>query len=288
MVRKKHASGWHIVARWFFADSSQWLWYTKVSFGADFNCHTSLSAFYFVLGTAISPKLAECDITRSMLVQASPNGIPELVVVTNGIVLELADFRNQNSNSCTQQLLYEWIIQIYGSNWPRPDSPTCQAIVKSIDRLMAKRQKIRKMHSSPKKDDEISQFLQKEFILPSLGFRRGQVVHFTPVKKSKQTHSTGVVQPAVKELKQRMYARNRNANKCLKRREAIIQKQVSLIETQQRKIAECERKLAGSEHQLKLLKAKLDRVNHRAGIGKVKFVALATLLKQRKKCFVMK
>ena len=58
------------------------------------------------------------------------------------------------------------------------------------------------------------------------------MVYSTTVKKSKQTRSTNsdIIQPAVKELKQKMYVQNRNA-KCLKRREAVIQKQVCLIET---------------------------------------------------------
>lgn len=85
--------------------------------------------------------------------------------------------------------------------------------------------------------------------------------------------------PATKELKQRMYAQNRNAQKILKRREAV-QKQSELIETQKQRITEYEMKLLGSEREVKM---KLDRVNHRAGYWKGRISDLDHKCKSDKK-----
>ena len=46
-----------------------------------------------------------------------------------------------------------------------------------------------------------------------------------------------------KEMKQKVYAINRNANKRLKRREAVIQKQGNRIQSQQKAIVEYEKGL---------------------------------------------
>ena len=69
---------------------------------------------------------------------------------------------------------------------------------------------------------------------------------------------------AAKEMKEKMYAINPNANKRLKRREAVIQNQEECIRNQQQTLAKYERKLLGTESQVKKLRAKLDKVNHRA------------------------
>ena len=46
---------------------NSWLWCIMVGFGADFDSDTSCKCIYFVLGSAMGPKLTECDITESML-----------------------------------------------------------------------------------------------------------------------------------------------------------------------------------------------------------------------------
>lgn len=56
----------------------------------------------------------------------------------------------------------------------------------------------------------------------------------------------------------------RNANKKIKRRDAVIQNQSDCIKTQKKTIEDYKRKLVGSDTQLKKLRAKLDRINHRA------------------------
>ena len=153
---------------------------------------------------------------------------------------------------------------------------TCQAMTRSIERLGARLTKIKKQHTSLEKESVVSDFLQQEFILPRLGYCNGKVVNFSPMRQSKQSKTAAASQDSdryvelFKEAKQKMYSLNRNANKRLKRREAVIQKQDERIQSQQEAIIEYERKLVGTESQLKKLKAKLDRVNHRAAYWKAK------------------
>ena len=166
--------------------------------------------------------------------------------------------------------------EIYGEKWPYPESPTCEATVTCVERLTAKLITIKKQHSSVEKDGLMSLFLQEEFCLPKLGFRKGKVVNFSPPRKPKKQASTNPdsALEACKEMKQKMYAISRNANKRLKRREAVIQKQADRIQSQRKAICEYEKKLVGSESQLKKLRAKLDRVNHRAKYWKKKVDAV--------------
>ena len=60
-----------------------------------------------------------------------------------------------------------------------------------------------------------------------------------------------------------MYAVTRNANKKLRRREAIIAQQKACIESQQLEIKVHEKKLQGANHQVNQLRAKLNKINHR-------------------------
>ena len=63
--------------------------------------------------------------------------------------------------------------------WPQEEPPTCQAISKSIERLTARLSKLKKQHSTAKKDEIISEFHQQEYVLPKLGFYKGRVLHFS-------------------------------------------------------------------------------------------------------------
>ena len=72
------------------------------------------------------------------------------------------------------------------------------------------------------------------------------------------------------DMKQKLYAINRNANKRHKRREAKIQEQERRLKEQEKIIANYERKLCGTEAKLKKLRMKLDRVNHRSAYWEAK------------------
>ena len=214
--------------------------------------------------------------------------LPQLSTISNGLILELVDFKHQNSK-CTFKTVYCWIRELYGVNWPPNSPPTCQAVTRSIERLTARLQKVKKMCSCEKKDEMLIKFLKEEFVLPNLGFHKGiKVVHHSsppsvPQIVSGSTDSTVQVK---KEMKQKMYCLNRNANKRLKRREGVIQKQGSILQTQRRKLLQYEVKLHQSERKLTKLKSKLDRVNHSASYwkGKMHVIKSHSSSKKKKLC----
>ena len=91
-------------------------------------------------------------------------------------------------------------------------------------------------------------------MLPKLEACKGKVVRVSSVMKSRN----------IKEVREKMYAANRNANKKLRRREAVIAQQIACIKSQQQQIKMHRNKLQGANHQVSQLRTKLNRVNHRA------------------------
>lgn len=118
---------------------------------------------------AVGPICSKNDITSSMLLSyvstKSRVHLPEVQTITNELVLELSRFKDRHSQ-CTFKTLHEWIRALHGSIWPQEEAPTYQAISKSIERLTARLSKLKKQHSTAKKDEIISEFLQHEYILP--------------------------------------------------------------------------------------------------------------------------
>ena len=133
-----------------------------------------------MMDCSVGKTCANQGITSSMLLEHVTK-LPELEKVTDEIVLELVHFKD-HTRECT---LYLWIKQLYGKSWPEKP-PTIQAIARSISRLSARLAKLRKQHSSPEKDSSICEFLQQEFILPSIGLRHGRVQHFSPKKNAQK------------------------------------------------------------------------------------------------------
>ena len=187
--------------------------------------------------------------------------LPEVQVITNELILELLRFKDQHPQ-CTFRIFYCWLKNLYGKNWPDETPPTCKAVTKSIRRLMEAFEKLKKENSSEDKNHKIAEFLKQEYILPKLQIYKGKVLHFSPVKNH-LTKQIVCSQKQVKEFRQKVYAATRNANKKLRRREAIIAQQKACIESQQLEIKMHERKLQGANHQVNQLRAKLNRVNHR-------------------------
>ena len=87
-------------------------------------------------------------------------------------------------------------------------------------------------------------FMQQEFILPSIGLHHGKVQHFSPPQKGARKCTT---KSSAKEMKKKMYAVARNANKRLKRREALISDQKECIDSQRGLIKTYERKIKAAE-----------------------------------------
>ena len=208
--------------------------------------------------------LGKAGITASMLLENEPR-LPALEKVTNEIVLELIHFKDGNQR-CTFQMFYVWLRTLYGEYWP-DQPPTIQAIIRSITRLSARLAKLKKQHKSLEKDAVILGFMQQEFILPSIGLHHGKVQHFSPPQKGARkctTKSSDQMLGETKEMKKRMYAVARNANKRLKRREALISEQKECIDSQRGLIKTYERKIKAAETKVTELRAKINRVSHRA------------------------
>ena len=100
-----------------------------------------------------------------------------------------------------------------------------QSLTKSIERLQARLGKLEKQHTGTIKDSNVEMFLNKEYHLPSIGLRRGQVLHFSPAKKENPQ-----AKAEFKELQQKMYGLTRNA---MKRRDAKFQEHKEQIAFQQ-------------------------------------------------------
>lgn len=199
----------------------------------------------------------------SLLLYSSPPvlQLQEVPIISNGLILELLRFKDQHSQ-CTFKIFYSWLKDLYGKNWPDERPPTSKAITRSVWRLVEVFQKLKKGKSCK---DKITKFLKQEYVLPDLQLRKGKVLHFSPVKKphGQLIKHKSCSQRKVKEIREKMYAANRNANKKLRRREAIIAQQKACIQSQQLEIKLHEKKLQGANHQVSQLRTKLNRINHR-------------------------
>ena len=100
-------------------------------------------------------------IRESMLLSESEIHLHEIPMITN----ELMKFKNLHSE-CTFKTFQRWLEDIYGGKWPQPESPTCQAFTKCIERLNARLVRIKKQRNCLEKDTVISEFLQRKVCSP--------------------------------------------------------------------------------------------------------------------------
>ena len=184
------------------------------------------------------------------------------------MVLELTRFKDLHSQ-CNFKTLYDWLKDLFGLKWPQKEAPTSHAVAKGIERLRAQLRNLKKRHTSAEKDQLIAEFLQQDFLLPRLGLGlnsgRARIVHFSPAKSSRPELTQ---EEQYRELKKKMYSITRNANKKLKRREAVIEQQKVQIHSKDQGLKEFEKKLVRANSQLTNLRSKLNRVNHRAAYWK--------------------
>ena len=142
------------------------------------------------------------------------------------------------------------------------------------------------MHLSTEKEESLSEFFAEDYILPKLGYHKGRVFAFSPQwPMIQKTDSAG---NSIKEMKLKICDIKRNTNKRMKRRDAVIQKQIDCIKIQQRTIEHHKQKLLGSDSQIKKLRAKLDRINHCAAYWKKGFRMSIILLKAKRKSLLKK
>ena len=228
----------------------------------------------------------------SLLSYLSPRAtkqLPEIQNISNRLVLQLLIFKDQHSQ-CTFKVLYLWLRDLYGKMWPHEAPPTSKAITKSIRRLMEVYQKLQKEKINRSK--KVAEFLQREYELPKLGFHKGKVVHFSPVKPSQEANDLKqqavCSQKCLNDVRQKLYAANRNAKKKLKRREAVIVQQKASITKQNELIKLHESKLKRTNRQLDQLRAKLNRINHRALYWKKRIAEITIQQNETKKAHLHK
>ena len=121
--------------------------------------------------------------------------------VTNGLVLELIRFKDCHPQ-CTFKVLHAWIKALYGKTWPDEGAPTTQAIIRSVARLAACFTK----HGSPEKEGNIVESLEQDYVLPTIGFCKGKVQHFSPFRK--QSNHQSVQAESITEMKQKKVCSN--------------------------------------------------------------------------------
>ena len=199
------------------------------------------------IGKEVGPESIRNGITAEKLLSYCDNGsthLLEINAVTNKLVIELAGFKDLHPD-CSFKTLCEWLKDLFGVKWPKDEAPTSQAILKSLERLRAQLRNLKKGYTSAQKDQLIAEFLQQDFILPKLGFNNG---HRVPAKTARRRPE---LSQAVEysELKKKIYSINRNANKKLKHREAVIEQQKVRIHSQAQVLKDYEKKLVKATSQ---------------------------------------
>ena len=75
----------------------------------------------------------------------------------------------------------------------------------------------------------------------------------------------------VSESRKKLYEKHRNRQKKLKRRDEVIRKQATQIQEEKKLISHLQTKVSKSESQVSILKAKIDRLRHRATYWQSKY-----------------
>lgn len=109
----------------------------------------------------VGPLCTRSGIYSSMLTNRLDDPqLPELEHVTVGLVLELAQFKDNHIQFSFKDT-YQWIKCLFGSKWPDSCPPTSQAVAKSIERLAVRYSKMKKTPKSVSlREDKISEFLR--------------------------------------------------------------------------------------------------------------------------------
>lgn len=124
----------------------------------------------------VGPECTKYVIKSSMLLSDVPN-LPELDLISNEIILELACFKDKHWQ-CRYKNVYLWVKELFGAKWPE-QAPSQQAVVQSIKRLSAGLSVLKKCPTSAtEREGRILDYLQCEYVLPQLGLRTGGLVVF--------------------------------------------------------------------------------------------------------------
>ena len=149
--------------------------------------------------SVVGPECTKHGITSSMLLQSSNLSEIKPITVTNGLILELARFKDKH-RECTYKHLYGWMKDLFGTKRPE-QAPNQKAVTQNIKRISAALSKLKtpSISLSPEREVNIEEYLNCEFVLPRLGFCRGRVVKFGVAKAKAPTKSE-------QQLQQQMYS----------------------------------------------------------------------------------
>ncbi len=191
--------------------------------------------------------------------------------ITNQFVLELYNFMNRNS-PCTFYVLWCWMSSLFSAKREQEEFPTIKSIRQSVLRLSAKFMNLKKMPSSSDKVTMIAEFKAHLYSLPRVFVSQGKVVVSTDTGgEGSSCSSCAEMKNVVKQSRQKMYAARRNGQKRTKRRDDTIKDQAQELKKDKKAIDMLQKQATKSAKQVTSLKAKVDRLRHRASYWKSKF-----------------
>ena len=226
------------------------------------------------------PSLSDLGLTSELLLAVADDSdscgdIEALNVskVTNKSMLELLDFLNRHS-SCTCYTYWRWVSALLSRCKPKDKFPTIKSLRQSVLRLSSRLNKLKKMPSSDEKSRILTDFFNTEYDLPHVFAARGKVVVSHSSDES-SCSSCAELRDSVDKSRKKAYAIHRNTQKRLKRREAVIKQQDTQLQESKQLIEGLQKKYLKTEEQVSLLKAKTDRLRHRASYWKTKYLVLS-------------
>jgi E1A/CREB-binding protein len=218
--------------------------------------------------------------------------------ITNALVLDLHDLYASQPQQCTYRKFVQWLVRLYGDAWPKDNPPTVKAITLSVRRLLARKDKLKKLRSSIEKDQRISEFMDESYALPAI-FQVKQEIHKCSTVDSTSSGDAYLLSydssseleflksvcngdlsqqltrlkieseslrgndNSIKVLREKMYFLHRNTKKKLGRRDKAISEQTDRIDKQKSDLDKLYKKVSQMESQVQQLKKDKDRLRHR-------------------------
>lgn len=241
-------------------------------------------------------RLCSYGINTSALLSLEFSKIEE-IQLTNRIILDLHFLMNKNEN-CTYQTFRNWIVALFGSQWPSHDPPTVKAIRQSVIRLSSRLTKLKKGRSTDEKEIVIARFLDDEYCLPNVYMSHGRVVKSSSPEpssslssssaeqenleidlrlghqSSQQSSEVDLVEDKLKKLRIKMYSKHRNDQKKIKRREQQLEAKKKELTDEKKKMKSLQKSLSNQERSVEQMKKSLDCLRHRTAYWRKKYVSL--------------
>uniref|UniRef100_A0A1X7TBW3 Uncharacterized protein n=1 Tax=Amphimedon queenslandica TaxID=400682 RepID=A0A1X7TBW3_AMPQE len=244
--------------------------------------------------------LLRLGISSSMLLAKDGVALTQIPKVTNAVVLDLHYFMSRQPKcNCTYKSLAEWLAHLFGDLWSKDMPPTVKAFTLSVKRPLAKRDKLKKLCSSSETDQTILEFMDEEYILPTIFQVKGNVYLASKIKSassdcsntyisnhddsseletlksvnqdlSTQLRELKVENESLKEteghftvLWEKMYSLHRNTKKEIGQRDKQISEQSDSINKYRLDLDKLFKKFSQMESQVKQLGKDKDKLRHR-------------------------